>query len=90
MVIRAEEFQPLKFVEPNLSFANGDNQQFKLMFPDSKNARNYSKHEIKMKYSTQFGIAPYVKTLIKDVKGQPFRFKFDDIILFNIIQKCRK
>ena len=43
-VIRSEIFQALKCVESNLSFAssNGDNQQFKLMFPDSNIARNYS------------------------------------------------
>ena len=47
-VIHAEIFQALKCVESNLSFAssNGDNQQFKLMFPDSKIARNYSQDEI--------------------------------------------
>ena len=48
------------------------------MFPDSKNTQNYSQHKTKVKYIIQFGIAPYVKEiLIKDVKGQPFSFKFD-------------
>ena len=31
-----------------------------------------------MKYNIQFGIAPYIKEIAtKDVKGQPFSFKFD-------------
>ena len=80
-VIRAEIFQALKCIESNLSFAssNGDNQRFKLISPDSKIARNCSQHKTKMKYNIQFGIAPYLKEiLIKDLKGQPFSFKFDE------------
>lgn len=51
-VIRAEIFQALECVESNFSFAsfNGDNQGFKLMFPDSKIAPNFSQHKTKVKY----------------------------------------
>ena len=79
-VICAEIFQALKCEESNLSFAsfNGGNQRFKLMFPDSKIAQNYSQHKAKVNCNIPFGIAPYLKQiLIKDLKGQRFSFKFD-------------
>ena len=79
-VICAEIFQALKCGESNLSFAssNGGNQQFKVMFPDSKIAQNYSQHKVMVKCNILFGMAPYVKEiLIKDLKGQRFSFKFD-------------
>ena len=49
------------------------------MFPDSKIAQSYNQHETKTKYNIQFVKAPYPKEiLIKDVKGQPFSFKFEE------------
>ena len=73
-VIRSEIFQVLKCVESNLSFvsSNGDNQLFKLIFPDSKIAWNYSQDETKIKYNIQFGTSPYVKEKNRRCKGTVF------------------
>ena len=71
------------FVDGNMSFvsANGYNQRFKAMFPDSNiakaysqgEAKAYSQGETKVKYYIQFGIAPYFKDeLVKDIKGAGF------------------
>ena len=63
------------FVDGNMSFvsANGYNQRFKAMFPDSNIAKAYSQGETKVKYYIQFGIAPYFKDeLVKDIKGAGF------------------
>ena len=50
------------------------------MFPDSKIVQTYHQSETKIKYVTQFGIAPYVKKLmLNDFKKQPFTFKFDEV-----------
>ena len=80
-VTNAEILQALKIVDGNMSFAsaNGDNQRFKAMFPDSNIAKAYSQGETKVKYYIQFGIAPYFKDeLAKDIKGAGFSFKFDE------------
>ena len=80
-VQRAEILQDLKFVDSNQSFAsaNGDGARFAAMFPDSKIAASYKQNETKMKYTIQYGIAPYFKELLKDeFKNTAFTFKFDE------------
>ena len=42
-------------------------------------AKCYKLYETKMKYTTQFGVAPYFRDLLKDVlKNIPYFFKFDE------------
>ena len=49
------------------------------MFPDSNIAKQFNQQETKAKYTTQFGIAQYVKEkMILDVSNKPFSFKFDE------------
>ena len=69
-VHRAEILHALKVVDSNQSFASadGDGERFVAMFPDSK-----------MKYTIQYGIAPYFKELLKDdLKNTAYSFKFDE------------
>ena len=80
-VIKAEILQALKVVESNQSFAsaNGDNERFRNMFPDSVIAKSYSQSETKLMYNILFGIAPHIKALLKaDYCNEPFTFKFDE------------
>ena len=64
-------------VETNHSFADSDHYQN--MFPDSEIAKSFKPGEKKMGYNIQFGLAPYVKSLIKkDFASKPFMFKFDE------------
>ena len=65
-VTKAEILQALNVVDGYLSFASasGDSERFREMFPDS---------------TIQFGIAPHVKSKLKeDIFGSPFAFKFDE------------
>ena len=81
MVLKAEATQAMKVVEKNQSFAsaNGDSLRFKSMFPDSAIASLYSQEETKIKYTIQYGIAPYFKQqLLSDMKDCPFSFRFDE------------
>ena len=80
-VTKAELLQALKVVDGNMSFAsaNGDNERYRAMFPDSKIAQSYSQAETKVKYMIQFGIAPYIRSdLLIDLQGSPLCFKFDE------------
>ena len=77
----AEIIQVLNIIDNNQAFssANSDNKRFQQMFPDSNIARSYKQGETKVKYVLQFGIAPYIRnSLIEEVKGQAFCFKFDE------------
>ena len=80
-VLKAETLQALDYVSSNYSFASAknDSDKFKMMFPDSKIAQTYHQSETKIKYVTQFGIAPYVKKpMLNDFNNQLFTFKFDE------------
>ena len=49
------------------------------MFPIAPAAKKYKMGETKVKYTIQFGISPYIKSIIlKDVQNKPFSFKFDE------------
>ena len=81
LVLQAEIIEALDAVDKNRSFAssNGDSSKYRKMFPDSQIAKNYSQQETKMKYTVQFGIAPFVKDqLITDISNKPFSFHFDE------------
>ena len=55
------------------------------MFPGSEIAKNKPAVRSKIKYSIQYGIAPYLKQkLIYDVKDKPFTFKFDETTNRNV------
>ena len=80
-VHRAEILQALKVVDSNQSFASadGDGERFAAMFPDSKIAATYKQNKTKMKYTIQYGIAPYFKELLKDdLKNTAYSCKFDE------------
>ena len=83
----ASLLQGVKVVDGNMSFAsaNGDNERYRAMFPDSKIAQSYSQAETKVKYMIQFGIAPYIcSELLIDLQGSPFCFKFDETTTLQI------
>ena len=80
-VTRAETLQVLDCVQSNYSFtsANNDDENFKLMFPDSKIAQSYRQELMTIKYVIQFGIASFVKEqMIRSFELQPFSFMFDE------------
>ena len=79
LVTKAEILQALKTVESNYSFssADGDNERFVLMFPDSEIAKSYCQSSTKIAYVIQHGIAPYLfDSIIANIK--PFSFMFDE------------
>lgn len=81
ILTRAEIMQALKCVDANWSFqsANDEARRFAIMFPKSLVAKNFKLNETKMKYTIQFGIAPYFKERLKaDLKDTAFTFKFDE------------
>ena len=80
-VLTAELLQALKTVDCNQSFqsADGDNERFSRMFPDSEIAKSYKQAQTKLKYMVQYGIAPHAKQLIlEDMKNEQFCFHFDE------------
>ena len=60
-VIKAEVFQALKTVDSNFSFtlAHGNGKLFRETFSDSDITKEYKPSKMKIKYSIQFGLAPY-------------------------------
>ena len=79
-VLNAEIIEAIHSVDSNQSFSasNGSGKRYKQMFPCEVVA-NFSLQETKMKYTIQFGIAPYVKDqLVQDISNKPFVFKFDE------------
>lgn len=90
LVVRAEILEAFKCVESNRSFqsADGDNERYRIMFPDSEIAKCYQQGQTKMKYNIEFGIAPYVIDMIKkDFFEQPFTFKFDETTTSQVIKQ---
>ena len=88
-VVKAEILQTLHVVDKSYSFSSCayDLCRFKEMFPDSDIAKNSKQSETKIKYSIQFGIAPYVKRLIKeDIHGTFFCSKCDEATM-SLIKK---
>lgn len=80
-VLSAEIVWALKTVKSNFSFASndGNNETFGVMFPDSSIAADYKMSQTKCKYSIQFGIYPWImEEMLKDFKGKPFSYKFDE------------
>jgi hypothetical protein len=80
-VLNAEVLQALSIVNKTHSFssADGDNEKFQQMFPDSAIAKAYKQGQTKVKYTVHFGIAPHVKELLlEEVRNVPFVFKFDE------------
>ena len=79
-VLNAEIIEAIHSVDSNQSFSasNGSGKHYKKMSP-CEVAANFSLQETKMKYTIQFGIAPYVKDqLVQDISNKPFVFKFDE------------
>lgn len=77
----AEILRVVNVIEQNYSFNScaEDNSLYRRMFPDSAIAKSYEQADSKVKYVVQYGITPYVfKLIIADIKGQPFRFHFDE------------
>ena len=87
LVTKAEVLQSLKHFFSNHSFASAidDSEQFKLMFPGFKIARSYKQGESKLRYSIQYGIAPYIKEqLLQDLRSSRFSFPFDESTTYEI------
>ena len=78
-VIKAEILQALQYVFCSFASAEKNSERFKVMFPDSEIAKNYRQGEKKVRYNSQFDIAPFIKDLlVKDFSDHPFSFKFDE------------
>ena len=49
------------------------------LFPDSAIANSYKQKSDKVKYMLQFGVAPFMRSVIlNELKGLPFSFRFDE------------
>ena len=74
-VLNAEVIEALHSVDSNQSFSasNGSGERYRKMFP-CEAASTFYLQETKMKYTIQFGIAPYVKDgLIRDINRFYYR-----------------
>lgn len=79
LVTKTEVLQSLKHFSSNHSFASAidGSKQFKLMLPGFKIARSYKQGESKVRYSIQYGVAPYIKEqLLEDLRSSRFSFAF--------------
>ena len=76
-VIQAEILQALNYVDNNYSFASAE-AFLRDMFPYSSIAKSYEMSSTKLQYIIKFGVSPYVKKIIYDVKSTPYTFKFDE------------
>ena len=88
-VLNAEIIEAIHSVDSNQSFSasNGSGKRYKKMFP-CEAAANFSLQETKMKYTIEFGIAPYVKDqLVQDISNKPFVFKFDETTTSQVKKK---
>jgi hypothetical protein len=67
-VLRAEILYCLKIVKSHASMRSADDSQelFRAMFPDSKVAEKFSLARTKATYITNYGLAPYFATELKD------------------------
>ena len=80
-VLRAEILRCLDIADKNLPFsaADGDNEKYRTMFPDSNIAKAFSQGADKVRYMLQFGIAPIIRErILTDLKGKLFSFRFDE------------
>ncbi len=80
-VLHAEVVRCLDIVDSNLPFAVADTDAAKYakMFPSCREIKSYQQKSNKVRYTIQFGIAPYIKELIlTELRGLPFTFKFDE------------
>ena len=86
-VTKAEIFRCLDIMESNVSFnsADSDSEKYAKMFPDSEIAKRYKQKRNNVRYMIQFGIAPVIQdTILDELRGQPFCFKFDEITTLQI------
>ena len=59
------------------------------MFPDLQTAKGNKLNKTKMKYTIQFGIAPYFRDLLKDdLKNIPYSFRFDETTTQQAKKQC--
>ena len=56
----------IDITDSNCAFwaADADNEKYRKMFPDSATSNSYLQNADKVKYTIQFGIAPYLKDII--------------------------
>ena len=81
LIVKAEILQALK-TDSNFSFASADSNEkvFWEIFAESDIAKGYKQSEAKIKYSIQFGLAPYfMQSLQNGFLGRAFSFTFNEI-----------
>lgn len=91
-VISAEIRWALKTVASRFSFRSCSDvgEIFKLMFPDSATAQNFSMGKTKLAYTVAFGLAPHFKHLIKQcVASSDFIVLSFDEAFNKVAQKCQ-
>ena len=90
-IIKAAILQALETVGSNFSFAsaNGNGKLLRKIVPGSDIAKGYKQSETKIKYSFQFGLAPYFMQCIQDdFLGRAFSFKFDETTSSQVKKQC--
>ena len=68
-------------IDSNCAFwaADAGNGKYRKIFPDPATANSYQQKANKIKYASQFGIAPYLKDIILNaLKELLFLFCFDE------------
>ena len=84
---KAEIMRCIGIIDSNCAFraAEAYNDKYRKMFPDSATANSYQQKADEVKYTIQFGIAPYLKDIIlNELKELPFSFRFDETTTFQI------
>ena len=81
MTTKAEICSCFNKIDSNSSVraADADNEKYRKMFPDSAIANSYKQKSDKVKYMLQFGVAPFMRSVILNkLKWLPFSFRFDE------------
>ena len=68
--------------------ASDINQVFTAMFPDSRIAKSFQSGPYKLDYICNFGLAPFLKTILKLKKSEHFVISYDES-MNEVTQKCQ-
>ena len=72
--MKAEIIQRIDIIDSNFVFRLLMQTMTREVFPDSTTANSYQQKMDKVKYTIQFGIAPYLKDIFYELKELPFLF----------------
>ena len=83
--MRNEIMWCVDIIDSNFAFwdADADSDKYTKMFPEIATTNSYQQKVGKVKYTIQFGIAPYLKDImLNELKELPFSFRFGKTTTF--------